>query len=226
MSFTYSTIIGRDPRLIEGHLWNVTKYAGFDKLECEKKLLVIVYLNNRIPTETTQECLEVCRKYGADIKLYLEPTDVFIDNLYACWNLGYQYALDGLVFRGGSDQVFSKNSFLRLVELAENLEDPKTILQANTIENAGVAMRSRHIRREFGEKFETFPYDEFEFTVDELAAETDQELVTIDEALRAWGHPTPLRTAHGVIDRVDGCSWLMTRKDWKSMGRCLRKRTE
>ena len=108
MKFTYYTIIGRDPSLLEGHLDNVTKYAGFDKLECEKKLLVIVYKNQSIPQSVTDQIFEVCKKYNAEYVIYNEPHSNFIENLYACWNLGYEYALDGLVFRGGSDQTFSK----------------------------------------------------------------------------------------------------------------------
>ena len=46
----------------------------------------------------------------------------------------------------------------------------------------------------------------------------DRKTLTIDECLEIWGHPTTLGTSLGVINRVDGCSWLMTKKDWETYG--------
>ena len=123
--FTYYTIIGRDAHLLEGHLKNVTEYAGFNKLKCRKKLLVIIYKNEKISDETTSSILRVCEKYQADHLIYHEPNDNFITNLYACWNLGYEHSLDGLVFRGGSDQVFSKDSFVAMRDEGERASKEK-----------------------------------------------------------------------------------------------------
>jgi len=44
------------------------------------------------------------------------------------------------------------------------------------------------------------------------------ELVDIEFALRRWGHPTPLKTSLGMVNRVDGCSWLMTKDDFNKFG--------
>jgi len=217
-SFTYYTIIGRDPSLLEGHLENVTKYAGFDKLTCQKKLLVIIYKNPSIEKGTTDTIIEICGKYGAEYVMYEEPHSIFIENLYACWNLGYQHSLDGFVFRGGSDQTFSKDSFVSLYEVASDHEGEKIILQANTIENADRNLNSRHFLEPLGNTFDDFSYEKFEEVCERINAKVEEPLISIDTALEVWGKPTPLGTSLGVINRVDGCSWLMTKKDWKEFG--------
>jgi len=216
--FTYYTIIGRDPSLLEGHLENVTKYAGFDSLECEKKLLVIIYRNPTIPASTTDRIFEVCAEYNAEYVIYEEPHSNFIENLYACWNLGYQWALDGYVFRGGSDQVFSKDSFIKLYESACDNEDEKIILQANTIENAERNLSSRHMLLPLGNTFQDFSYEQFEKACEEINSAVTTPLVSITQALDLWGKPTPLGSSLGYINRVDGCSWLMKKSDWENFG--------
>jgi len=219
--FTYYTIIGKDPSLLKGHLENVTKYAGFDKLECEKRLLVIVYRNSLITKETTDKILEVCDEYGAHPVMYDEPVTEFLPNLYACWNLGYEYALDGFVFRGGSDQVFSKDSFVSLHRVAEETKNRNIVLQANTIENGDRNLGSRHILKSFGDTFEGFKLEEFEETCEELNGSPflpDGDLVSISEALEVWGKPTSFNSSLGHINRCDGCSWLMSKKDWEEFG--------
>ena len=187
MNFTYYTIIGRDPSLLEGHLKNVTQYAGFEKLECEKKLLVIVYTNPSIPQTTTDKILSTCKEYGAEPIIYQEPTTIFIDNLYACWNLGYNHALDGLVFRGGSDQVFSKDSFVSLYKDRLSCENDKVILQANTVENADRNLGSRHIVASLGDTFESFNYEGFEELCETINQEADKPLLTLEDLPRLWG---------------------------------------
>jgi len=226
MKFTYYTIIGRDPTLLDGHLNNVTEYAGFNKLECDKRLLVIVYRNPTIPEETTQEIFKICDKYEAQYVVYNEPHSNFIQNLYACWNLGYQMAHDGYIFRGGSDQVFSKDSFVHLHSLAEQIRqdtpEEKFILQANTIENESrikqIGATSRHFTVDFGTTFDSFDYDAFERFIEEMNGGVENKALTIEECLRHWGKPTPLTTTLGHINRVDGCSWLMTKGDWEEYG--------
>ena len=222
MKFTYYSIIGKDLNLLKGHVQNVKEYAGFDKLPCEKEFMMVVYKNSRIPEETTNEILEYCESQEISVCIYDEPTDDFLTNLYTCWNLGYSVAHEGHVFRGGSDQVFSRDSFLSLYEEAEKLKDTKFILQANTIENPvklkEIGARSRHFAFDLGNTFEDFNYDDFEKYIEEINKKTNNELVTIEEALRIWGKPTRLMTSLGMIDRVDGCSWLMKRKDWQEYG--------
>ena len=217
-AFTYYTIIGRDPDLLQGHLENITNYAGFDKLSCEKKLLVIIYKNPSIDPATTDIIKETCRRYGAEYVIYEEPHSIFIENLYACWNLGYQHALDGFIFRGGSDQTFSKDSFVSLYESALAHKGEKIILQANTIENAERNLNSRHILAPLGNTFDDFSYENFEKVCEQINEKVEKPLVSIYEALALWGKPTPLGTSLGVVNRCDGCSWLMTKKDWEEHG--------
>lgn len=219
--FTYYTIIGRDLNLLKDHVNNVKEYAGFNRISGDKEFLVIVYKNPNIPEHVTDDIISYCNSQNIKTHIYNEPTDVFIHNLYACWNLGYEVAKPGYVFRAGSDQVFSKDSFTSLYECASKAPD-KTILQANTIENLTKIQQlgtvSRHFAKDFGVNFETFNYNEFEKFCSEINTQVDGELVDISEALRVWGHPTQFTSSMGVINRADGCSWLMTKDNWETFG--------
>ena len=222
MHFTYYTIIGKDLNLLKGHVENIKNYAGFDSLECEKEFLIIVYKNKNIPVETTNEILLYCYENSIKTFVYNEPTTIFLENLYACWNLGYELAKDGLVFRGGSDQVFSKDSFVSLYNEAIKLKDEKVILQANTIENSvkikQLGCVSRHFTESFGCTFDDFNYTLFEEFCKEINSGVNDQLVDIDTALSCWQKPTSLGTSLGNINRVDGCSWMMTKKEWELYG--------
>jgi hypothetical protein len=222
MKFTYYTIIGKDLNLLKGHIKNIKEYAGFDKLKCEKEILVIIYKNPSIPSEVTNKIIEYCDSQNIRTYVYDEPTNIFIQNLYACWNLGYELSEDGYVFRGGSDQVFSKDSFIHLYENAEKLrtENPnkKFILQSNTIENVERSPQSRHFVKSFGDLFENFKYDEFERFIEEINQSVSEDIIDITQSLKYWGKPLPLWTSLGRIDRVDGCSWLMTRQEFINYG--------
>ena len=224
MKFTYYTIIGKDLNLLKGHIQNVKEYAGFNKLTCEKELIVIVYKNDKIPQHITDSILDYCKSENIRVDIYNEPTSVFIENLYYCWNKGYEVSDDGYVFRGGSDQVFSKDSFVALYEQAEKLrkEGKQVILQANTIENETrlkeINAISRHFSIDLGSNFQNFDYTLFEAFCYGINKRVKTELVDIHDALKYWGKPTQLMTSLGVIDRVDGCSWLMTKDEWKKYG--------
>ena len=220
--FTYYTIIGKDLNLLKGHAQNVKEYAGFDRLPYEKEFLVIVYKNSKIPESVTSEILDYCESQDIRTYTYEEPTESFIDNLYACWNLGYSEAKDGWVFRGGSDQIFSKDSFLSLHNHSTRIDD-KTILQANTIENIAKLKKigvpnSRHFMEEFGDDFETFDYKKFELFCAYINEGIEEELLDIEAALKCWNHPTKFHSSLGTIDRTDGCSWLMSKKHFESYG--------
>jgi hypothetical protein len=222
MKFTYYTIIGKDVSLLKSHIENIKGYAGYDKLTCEKELLVIVYTNSRIKPETTAGILEYCKQNNIRTHIYNEPTTNFLDNLYACWNLGYEHSTDGLVFRGGSDQVFSRDSFPALYEAALAMKGQKVVLQANTIENpvklAQIGAISRHFAVGLGCNFGEFNYPEFERFISVINREVREKVVNIQQALQYWRRPTKLETSLGNIDRVDGCSWLMTKEEWVKYG--------
>jgi len=218
MKFTYYTIIGKDKKLLEGHLKNVTEYAGFNKLPCDKELLLIVYTNQSIDKEITSELISIGQNYGAKVISYAEPVQNFLQNLYACWNIGYLMSGDGFVFRGGSDQIFSKDSFVNLYDTAYKYRNEDVILQANTIENPRRAFESRHILADLGETYEEFDYSKFESLCESLTSKTTKELLTIEESLSVWGKPTSFMSSIGRINRTDGCSWLMKRRDWERHG--------
>ena len=218
MKFTYYTIIGRDPKLLKGHINNVKMYAGFDKLECEKEFIVIIYKNNRISSSITEELITICKDNNISSHIYNEPDDVFLSNLYFCWNLGYKKSTNGFVFRGGSDQVFSKDSFVHLYNIAIKFKDEDIILQANTIENSKRNLESRHILADLGSSFKDFNYKNFETKCLEINKNVTKDILTIDESVLIWGHPTPFISSIGRINRTDGVSWLMKRMDWEKYG--------
>jgi hypothetical protein len=224
MRFTYYTIIGKDPKMLQGHLNNVKSYAGFDRLECEKELIVIVYRNKKIPKEVTENIVDICNKENVTVVYYDEPHDRFLENLYNSWNLGYEASKDGFVFRGGSDQVFNKDGFISLhnVAMEEKSKNNKIVLQAQTIEDKTVCNQqkyvSRHFMEDFGSTFDTFNYVKFEEFCNRINRGVDKKVLTIDECLSLWGKPTILKTQLGKINRVDGCSWLMTKEEWLKYG--------
>ena len=224
--FTYYTIIGKDLNLLKGHIENVKKYAGFDQINAEKELLVVVYKNAKIPENITNNILKYCNDTGVRTVIFNETTNNFLENLYACWNLGYEKSDDGYVFRGGSDQVFSKNSFPILYETAEKIRTSfpgkKVILQANTIECESriklIGANSRHFIKEFGHTFDTFNYTEFESFIDSINKPVKEKILNIEMALKYWKKPTELQGKLGILNRTDGCSWLMTKQDWIDHG--------
>lgn len=224
--FTYYTIIGKDLNLLKGHLDNIKMYAGFDSIQAEKEIIVIVYKNKKIPEETTNKILKYCDENHVKTVIFNETTDNFLENLYACWNLGYEKADEGYVFRGGSDQVFSKNSFSVLYEIAEKIRttipEKKVILQANTIECESriklIGANSRHFTKDFGYTFDTFNYTAFEDFINSINKSVKEKILSIEMALKYWGKPTQLEGKLGILNRTDGCSWLMTKQDWINHG--------
>lgn len=225
MKFTYYTIIGRDPELLDGHFDNVVNYAGFNKLTCDKELLLIIYKNSFIDTSVTEKIIKLSKKYFANYVIYEEPQENnFIQNLYACWNLGYQHAKGEYIFRGGSDQIFSKDSFVHLYNETINLGKTKNkfILQANTIENEKrikeLNTYSRHFVKNFGDSYKNFDYASFENFIEDINIGINKNILTIEDCLDHWGKPTAINTLLGRINRVDGCSWLMKKQDWIKFG--------
>lgn len=226
MKFTYYTIIGRDPAMLRAHLTNLKEVAGYDALQVDKELLVIVYRNPKIPKETTEEIIEVCERMGAIPFLYDEPDDDFLQNLYACWNAGYIFATGDVIFRAGSDQVFYTGSLQALVDVWTGyrwLPDPPIghggiVLQANTIENAKRSPESRHILADLGSTYQDFDQVGFNRLSEALIAKTDKKILTIEESLEVYGKPTGFHSSLGWIDRVDGCSWMMSRNAFLNHG--------
>jgi hypothetical protein len=219
---TYYTIIGKDLDLIKAHIKNVKEYAGFNALTCEKEILIVQY-HNKNTTSVEYEITEWLRTQP-DVRVVHqhEDKDTFIENLYDGWNLGYYHSQNGLVFRGGSDQVFSKDSFPAMLKAYESIpEGEKITLQANSMECASklaeIGCTSRHFAQDFGTTFEDFDYDRFESFIANINYKVPETL-SIMQALHAWGKPTAFQSSLGVINRCDGLSWLMTKADWEKYG--------
>lgn len=223
--FTYYTIIGKDLNLLKGHVENVKHHAGFDRLECPKEFIVVIYTNSSIAPSTTQSITEYCEANGLRTVYYNEPPSLdFLHNLYNCWNMGYEFAQPGYVFRGGSDQVFSEDSFISLYNAAKRLDEQgkKYVLQANTIECSSRLRKinaiSRHFSCDFGDNFSNMNMEAFENFVTTINMDIDSELLNIYQSLKYWNHPAPIDTTLGRINRCDGCSWLMSKQDWLDYG--------
>jgi hypothetical protein len=216
--FTYYTIIGKDTNLFLGHIKNIKEYAGFDKLPCDKEFIVIIYMNSKIPKEITKNLINICINNDIRFVLYDEFHSTFIENLYHCWNLGYEHSDDGYVFRGGSDQFFSKDSFLAMYNSLEKIENKRCILQANTIENIKRSPESRHLLMDFGDTFDNFKLNDFEEYCKKINNGIEEDLINIEQSLKYWNRPKKIYCSLGNIDRVDGCSWLMTKQEWQKYG--------
>lgn len=209
--FDYYTIIGRDPELFRGHVENTLKNAGLGRDHWD--FHVLVYTNGLIPQETTDEIIAICE--SNDIHWYLHPEDPsqpFIKRLYDCWNRGYELGERELVFRAGSDQVWSRDAFVNLLDAYEGLAIKPAVLQAQTVEHMVSYPGSRHFCRDFGNNFDN--YDENAF-FDFCREISRPGLYSIDECLKIWGKPT--RMINGP-PRTDGCSWLMSRDLFRKVG--------
>jgi hypothetical protein len=226
MKFSYYTIIGKDADMIRGHLSNVVHHAGYERMECDKELIIVVYRNANIPKEVTEEISDVCTSYGAKIVYFDEPPgSTFLDNLYACWNLGYVHSDEGWVFRSGSDQAFNHDSFPKLYDVAMRMreKDSKILLNSNTIEHSvrtvASGNHSRHILANFGDSFNEFNVDAFEEFCKKLNENVVEELLTVEESIKYWGRPLPFRSTINIPhNRTEGCSWLITKEDWRIHG--------
>jgi len=223
--FTYYTIIGKDLDLLKGHVENIKYHAGYDKLECPKEFIVIVYTNSKIDPSVTQTIVDYCNEQNLRVVYYHEPPHLdFLHNLYNCWNIGYEYSQPGYVFRGGSDQVFSEDSFVHLFNAAQKLDQAgkKYVLQANTIECASRLRKinaiSRHFACDFGDNFKNMNMEAFENFITNINMNVDSKILNIYQALKHWRHPTTTETTMGVLNRCDGCSWLMSKQDWIDFG--------
>jgi len=222
MHFTYYTIIGKNLKLIKAHIKNIKQDAGFNNLACDKEILIIQYHNESTKDVESDIADYLNAEPGVRVIHQHEDKDTFIENLYDGWNLGYKMAKDGLVFRGGSDQVFCIDAFPSLLSaLAATKPGSKITLQANSVECASklkeIGCSSRHFAYNFGTTFENFDYDAFENFV-YVSSRGCPELLTIEQALAHWGHPTVFMSSLGPINRCDGLSWLMTKADWEKYG--------
>lgn len=215
--FDYTTIIGRDPKLFRFHVDNVLRNAGLDRDKWSFN--AIVYRNEKIPTEVTDEILDICHRNGiTSFVIYEDPRKPFIMRLYDAWNLVQEVGNRELTLRAGSDQTWYPGSFAAMLdeyETYKKINGPDVILQAQTVESP-LAGQSRHFVRPFG----TTPddYDEAAFIsfCDEIKADG---LFDILQCVARWGHPTPFSSSIAPNhNRTDGCSWLQTKDLFRRFG--------
>jgi hypothetical protein len=215
--FDYTTIIGRDPKLFRFHVDNVLRNAGLSREHWSFN--VVVYYNETIPRETTDEIMDICEKNDITVfKIYEDPRKPFIMRLYDAWNLVQEVGYRPLTLRAGSDQTWYPGSFKAIYEEYlefEKKNGPDVILQAQTIESP-LAGQSRHFVKPFGTTAQEYDEAAFIKFCDEIKA---PGLFTIDEALARWGHPTHFSSSLGEThNRTDGCSWLQSKDLFKRFG--------
>lgn len=215
--FDYNTIIGRDPALFRFHVDNVLRNAGLSREHWDFN--VVVYHNEGIKQEVTDEIMDICTENDIEPTLvYEDPRKPFIMRLYDAWNKVQMLGERELTLRAGSDQTWYPGSFKAIWEAYENYErfnGPDVILQAQTIESP-LAGQSRHFIKPFGTT--AAEYDEAAFIAfcDEIKA---PGLFDIDAALARWSHPTSFSSSLGEgHNRTDGCSWLQTKDLFKRYG--------
>jgi hypothetical protein len=196
--FDYYTIIGRNPQLFQGHVENTLKNAGLPRDQWD--FHVLVYINNKIPKETTEEIISICEEN--DIHYYLHPEDPsksFIERLYLCWNRGYTLGDRPLSFRAGSDQTWSPGAFQALSDAWDEIPNNTAILQAQTVEHMVSYPGSRHFCRDFGTDFDSYDEEAFYKFCEEISR---PGIYTIGECLEIW----------------NGCSWLQEKRLWEKYG--------
>jgi hypothetical protein len=219
---TYYTIIGKDLDLFKWHYDNVMNHGGLVGLSVPYEFLVIIYTNDSIPESVTKSIVDFCEDNNISYHIYAEPDNVFLTNLYNCWNLGYEHAKYSMVFRGGSDQAFNRNGILAMWKSYEDTEKYKVVLQANTVECASriaqIGAISRHFTRDFGDSYKNMNIDAFDNFVNIINARATELVMDIKECLKIWQKPTALGTTLGSIFRCDGCSWLMSKEEFDEFG--------
>lgn len=217
--FTFYTIIGRDPEMFEAHVRNVKEHAGFDRIQCDKQFIAVVYMNERIPAVATSTIMRLCFKYDIQPIYYMEPQgDPWLKNLYRCWNLGYEYAKPGHVFRSGSDQMWNRDGILAMQQAVERAP-ADSVLWSNTVESGRRAPHTRHITAEYGNhprEFDAAAFDAFCASLNHGAS----EFVTLEESISRWGRPLTFHSPYygQGHNRLEGTSWLMTTDEFNQYG--------
>jgi len=210
MKFSYNTVIGRSPSLWRWHVDNVLRNAGISRSYWDFN--VYLYYNEKIPSETTDELISICKENNIAHELHYEnPHESFLNRLYAAWNRVQLMGQSDVVIRGGSDQAFAPFSFSRAFDHWER-ESAKgeVVLNFQTIESDFVQGQSRHYVRPFGTTPETFNETAFVDFADTIAI---GRAVDIHEAMSLWdGKPGPFHSSLGYPHyRGDGASWMMSK---------------
>mgnify|MGYP003145752000 CR=1 FL=1 len=211
--FDYTTIIGRDPKLWRWHVDNVLRNAGL--LRDKWNFNVIVYHDEELrKSGVTDELVSICEENDISFQLHQEPNKPFIQRLYDCWNMVQEIGKRPHTLRAGSDQAWSKDSFIYMNAALESCVFD-CILQAQTVESL-LAKKSRHFMKDFGATPDTFNEEAFAVFCEEISRDG---LFNIKDALKEWGHPTSFSSSLGTPhNRTDGCSWLQSKATFAKHG--------
>lgn len=209
--FNYAMVIGKSPKLFTAHVDNVLRNACVPRDMWD--FHAIIFRNKKIAPAITDELVSIALTNDIKITFYDEWHGNFLENLYACWNLVQEVGERPYTIRAGSDQFFSPGTFWNMYRAHLDFGS-ELVTQMHTIESP-LSPQSRHYVCDFGTSYDTFKEKEFnEFA----ASKSLKGLYTIEEALGIWGHPTSFNSSLGLINRTDGCSWMMSKSLWKKFG--------
>lgn len=220
--FDFCSIIGRSPSMFRHFAANVIENAGLSRDAWNFNM--VVYRNSRINPSITDSILKIADDNGIEVHMYdeIEGADkdfeIFLTNLYACWNLCHKVGNTVLSMRAGSDQAFSKNAFKNMLDVWDNYvhqyKHEDLILFHNLIECKENVQQSRHILESFGRDWQTFDAAAFKIWCDK---NEQPGLFDWNAAVTKWGAP---RNMPGLSSnfRADGASWLMAKSTYKKYG--------
>lgn len=224
--FDYCTIAGRHPDRYEKHVLNVLKNSGLPRDMWN--FHTIVYVNSKIPQETTNAIIDIAKKYDIKTEMYQEVEgddfETWLHNLYACWDRCQTIGSTPLNMRAGSDQAFGRNAFKNMLDHWDALF-PKSsqpaadyvVLFHNCIESKENVSLSRHILMPFGSSWDNFNEDALQAWCD------DQEMPELCDFRRAnelWSAPRDVPGCP-MNGSADGCSWLQSKALYKEFGPML-----
>jgi hypothetical protein len=215
LKFDYCTIIGRNPKIFLRHIDNVLRNAGISRDLWS--FHTIVYTNSKVKPETTREILDICRVHNIIPHLFREREgsdfEIFLANLYDCWNLCQTVGDTPLNIRAGSDQAFSQGAFEKLIAAYEK-HGKDDILFQNLVECKENAHGSRHILQSFGTSWETFDEAAFQAYCKTIEVEG---ILDFEGCKKNWGFPIN-QPGLASNDRADGASWIQSKRLFKQFG--------
>jgi len=202
------TIISRDVELLAWCIDNARQRAGID------------HSWHVIGWEPTDEVQKWCESEGIPIysfapkekSLFADHTSWFLHSLYTGWNMGYAVAETKWVARMGSDQFFSNDWLLNLLEAAEN-HGERGIYHTWTVESPA-AVHSRHPIMQWGSVHQLFNDRQFDLYANDMIHRAGSaKAVRGDECDLFYRHPY-----RGKQRRPDGVTWLQTKALWEEFG--------